>query len=192
MSSSFLISKADLLAERRRYFVEARGGLSLPVAGAVYWIVLGILGMSWSLESWIMAAAAGSGMIFPLGVLLQGVLKANFMKAKSPVGGVAMQAIIAINFLWPLHIAFIQNAPEYTVLSLAVAMTLHWLVIGWSYASKACYIHAYARMVAVVAVFYLFPEHRLTLLPFTVAALYLLAALGIGLEVAWTRRRIGL
>lgn len=190
MSDTALITSSALLAERRRYFLAAGGGVSLPVAGAVYWLVLGVLGYSMPLEDWILAAASGSGMIFPLGLLLQKPLRAPFMKAKSPVGGVAIQAIIAINFLWPLHFAIIAVAPEYTVLSLAIGMTLHWLVIGWSYASRACYVHAYARMLGVVAVFFLYPEGRMTLLPFTVAGLYVLAAIGIRLELAWTRRRI--
>ncbi|MBR9824416.1 MAG: hypothetical protein GYB36_01285 [Alphaproteobacteria bacterium] len=189
-ASSPYIAQADLLAERRRFFVAARGGLSLPVAGAVYWAFLGVMGFSLELNNWALVAAFGSGMIFPLGLLLQKPLRSPFMTEKSPVSGVALQAIIAINFLWPLHFVFISVAPEYTVLSLAIGMTLHWLVIGWSYASKACVIHAYARMVAVIGVFFLFPEGRLTVLPFTVSALYILAAIGIGLEVAWTRRRI--
>ncbi|WP_300527055.1 hypothetical protein [Maricaulis sp.] len=188
---SSLISNADLLAERRRYFVEAGGGISLPVAGAIYWIALGILGSRLETREWALAAAAGSGMIFPLGLLLQGPLRANFMKAKSPVGGAAIWSIVAINLMWPLHFVIMDIDPELVSLSLAVAMTLHWPVIGWSYGSKVAIAHAFARIAAASFVYYAMPDERLTMLPFAMAGLYLIAAAGMAAEVAWTRRKLG-
>ena len=189
MTDTPLITSQALLAERHRYFVAAGGGISLPVAGAIYWILLGILGSRLPLADWALFAAAGSGMIFPLGLLLQKPLRANFMKAKSPVGGAAIWAVMGINFLWPMHFAVIGVQPELTVLTLAIGMTIHWVVIGWSYASKACFIHAFARMIVVTGMFYAMPEARLTLLPFAIAVLYLLAAGGIAFEVSMLRRR---
>ena len=188
---SSLISNADMLAERRRYFVAAGGGISLPVAGAIYWIVLGILGSRLETSDWELAAAAGSGMIFPVGLLLQGPLRANFMKAKSPVGGAAIWSIVAINMLWPLHFVIMNIDPELVSLSLAIAMTLHWPVIGWSYDSKVAIAHAFARIAAASLIYYGLPDERLTLLPFAMAGLYVLAAAGMAAEVAWTRRKLG-
>lgn len=190
MTDTPLITSEALLAERRRYFVAARGGISLPVAGAVYWIVLGILGDRLPLADWALFAAAGSGMIFPLGLLLQKPLRANFMKAKSPVGGAAIWAVMGINFLWPMHFAVIGLQPELTVLTLAIGMTIHWVVIGWSYASKVCFAHAFARMILVTLMFYAMPDGRLTVLPFAIAILYLLAAAGMAFEVSVVRRKL--
>lgn len=185
-----LISKETLLAERRRYFVAARGGVSLPVAGAIYWAVLGLLAASDAVDNWGLTAAMLSGFIFPLGLLLQYPLKSKFMGVKSPVSGVAMWAILAINFLWPLHFVVISLVPEAAPLTLAIGMTLHWPIIGWSYASRVCYAHAIARIAAVTAIWYGVPEWRFTGLSFAVAGLYLLAAAGIALEVAWARRKL--
>jgi len=190
MTDTPLITSEALLAERRRYFVAARGGISLPVAGAVYWIVLGMLGDRLPLADWALFAAAGSGMIFPLGLLLQKPLRANFMKAKSPVGGAAIWAVMGINFLWPMHFAVIGLQPELTVLTLAIGMTIHWVVIGWSYASKVCFAHAFARMIVVTLMFYAMPDGRLTVLPFAIAILYLLAAAGMAFEVSVVRRKL--
>lgn len=185
-----LISKEALLAERRRYFVAARGGLSLPVAGAIYWAVLGLLAATDAVENWGLTAAMLSGFIFPLGLALQYPLKAKFMGVKSPVSSVAMWAIMAINFLWPVHFVVISAVPAAAPLTLAIGMTLHWPIIGWSYASRACYAHAIARIAVVTAIWYGFPEWRYTGVSFAVAGLYLMAAAGIALEVAWTRRRL--
>jgi hypothetical protein len=185
-----ILNASDLLAERRRVFVAARGGISLPFAGAIYWIVVGVLGYSLAPKDWALAALYMSGAIFPLGLILQGVFKSRFMKVKSPLGGASMAAIIAINLMWPLHFVIYALDPVALGLSLAIGMTLHWPVIGWSYASKVCYLHAGARIAGVTAVWIAFPDERMTLLPFVVAALYLLAVVGIAMEVAWTRRRI--
>jgi hypothetical protein len=182
------ISADDLLKERRRCLAAARGGLAMPVAGAIYWIVLGVLGYQLEAAQWAFWAAFLSGSIFPMALLLQGPLKSPFMKLKSPIGGVAMAAIIGINFLWPLHGAVMAVAPGAVVLSLALAMTAHWPAIGWSYASKVCWAHAFARLITVSVLFFAFPEARLTLLPFAVAALYLAAAIGLAFESAWAKR----
>jgi hypothetical protein len=93
--------------------------------------------------------------------------------------------------MWPLHFVIMDINPELVSLSLAVAMTLHWPVIGWSYASKVSIAHAFARIIAATFVYYLMPDERLTMLPFAMAGLYLIAATGISLEVAWTRRKLG-
>lgn len=185
-----LITKQDLLAERRRYYVAARGGISLPVAGAVYWTVLGVLAAMDAVDNWGLTAAMLSGLIFPLGLLLQYPLKAKFMGVKSPVSGAAMWAVVTINFLWPVHFVVISLVPEAAPLTLAIGMTLHWPIIGWSYASRVCYAHAIARIAVVTAIWYGFPEWRYTGLSFAVAGLYLMAAAGMVLEVAWTRRRL--
>ena len=185
-----IVTKNALLAERRRYFVAANGGISLPVAGAVYWTVLGLLAATEAVDDWGLAAAMMSGLIFLLGLLLQYPLKAKFMGVKSPVSGAAMWSIMSINFLWPLHFVVISLVPEAAPLTLAIGMTLHWPVIGWAYASRVCYAHAIARIAVVTAIWYGFPEWRFTGLSFAVAGLYLLAACGMALEVAWTRRQL--
>lgn len=185
-----LITKHDLLAERRRYFAAANGGISLPVAGAVYWAVLGLLAATDAVADWGLTAAMLSGLIFPLGLVLQYPLRAKFMGVKSPLSGVAMWAILAINFLWPVHFVVISAVPEAAPLTLAIGMTLHWPIIGWAYASRVCYAHAIARIAVVTAIWYGFPEWRYTGVSFAVAGLYLLTAAGIALEVAWTRRKL--
>lgn len=171
------------LNERKRYAVAAGGGISLPVAGAIYWAVVGVLGYSLEPRDWALAAAAASGMIFPLGLLLQGPLRSPFMKAKSPLSGVTIAAIIAINLLWPVHFVLISVIPEAAPLTLAIGMTLHWPIIGWGYASRACLLHALVRVAVVTVMWYALPEVRFTGIPFAVAGLYVLAAMGLSWEV---------
>jgi len=173
-----------ILNERRRYCAEAGGGVSLPVAGAVYWAAAAIAGVYLEPGDWAFAAAAGSGLIFPLGLLLQGICRSPFMKAKSPLGGSAMAGILAINLLWPVHFAIISVFPEAAPLTLAIGMALHWPIIGWGYASRVCLFHAIVRVIAVTALWYALPELRLVAIPLAVSALYVLAAMGLSWEAS--------
>lgn len=178
--------------ERKRYCVAAGGGISLPVAGAIYWAAIGIAGFYLEAADWAFAAAFGSGLIFPLGVLLQGPLRSPFMKSKSPLSGVTFAAITAINLLWPIHILLIGGFPEAAPLTLAIGMSLHWPIIGWSYHSRTCLIHALVRVAAVTVIWYGFPDLRLTGIPFVVAALYLFAAAGLKWEVLRFRKAMAI
>jgi len=174
--------KMVIMNERKRYCVAAGGGVSLPVAGAIYWSVIGVLGYYLGPAEWALMAAYGSGLIFPVGLLLQGPFRSPFMKAKSPLSGITMAAILAINFLWPIHFVLISVFPEAAPLTLAIGMTLHWPLIGWSYASRVCLIHSLLRVAAVTVIWYAFPDLRFTVIPFVVAGLYLFAALGLSWE----------
>jgi len=180
--------KAIIDAERKRYCVASGGGVSLPVAGALYWAVMGVLGLYLEPAQWAIAAAAGSGLIFPLGILLQVPMRSPFMKAKSPLSGVTMAAITAINLLWPIHVLLIGGFPEAAPLTLAIGMSLHWPIIGWAYASRVSLVHALVRVAAVTVIWYGFPDLRLTGIPFVVAGLYLFAAAGLRWEVLRFRR----
>jgi len=180
--------KTDLLNERRRYSAASGGGVSLPVAGAIYWAGLAVAGAMLDPTDWAYSAAAFSGAIFPLGILLQGIFKSPFMKAKSPLSGVTTAAVVAINLLWPIHLIVIWTAPQAAPLTLAIGMALHWPIIGWAYASKVCMIHAIARVIAVTAIFFALPEISFVAIPLVVSGLYLLAAAGLSWESGRYRR----
>lgn len=178
------------LDERRRYSAAAGGGVSLPVAGAIYWAAMAVAGTMLEPTDWAFAAAFASGLIFPLGLLLQGVFKSPFMKAKSPLSGVTMAALIAINLLWPVHFVIIAAIPEAAPLTLAIGMTLHWPIIGWGYASRVCMIHAIVRTAVVAAIWYGAPDLRFVGIPLAVSGLYLFAAAGLSWESSRFRRML--
>lgn len=169
--------KTDLAAEHRRYAAAAGFGVSLPVAGALYWSALAGLGAILPPEDWGFAAAGLSGLIFPLGLLLQPVFGSPFMKAKSPLSRPVIYSVLAINLLWPAHIAIILNAPQIAPLSLAIGMALHWPVIGWVYGSSFGIAHALARTAAAAAIWYALPELRFNALPGAMAVIYLVTVI---------------
>jgi hypothetical protein len=123
-------------------------------------------------------------MIFPLALLLAKPLRADLMIRDHPLNSLAPRAVLAINLLWPLYIAMFATAPALVPLSLAIGMGLHWPIIGWLYNSRACMVHAVARVTVVSLLWFGYPQGRYTVLPFAVAAIYLVTIHFMQREVA--------
>ncbi|MFN0025312.1 MAG: DUF7010 family protein [Parvularculaceae bacterium] len=166
--------EAALKAERIGQYIRLRGGYPVPLAGAIYWAALGALGYSTDLAGWANIAFPASGLIFPLALVLAAVFRKPFMKDRSAVGGVMLPAFISMLLFWVFIVAAIVEAPALVPLLLAVGMSLHWPVIGWSYGRTLLYsAHAVVRALLALYIFIAYPEHRLTWLPFSVALVYL-------------------
>ena len=162
------------LDQAKSELLRASGaGISLPIAGIVYWVFLGAAGNFLSPKMWGLAACFSSRLIFPLGLLLSKTFGSNLLIKNQPLSSLGLRAVISINLLWPLHFAIYFNNPQLLPLSLAIGMGIHWPIIGWMYGSSACFQHALVRVAAVSIVWFLYPAGRFTLLPLVVAVVYL-------------------
>lgn len=91
---------------------------------------------------------------------------------------------------WPMLIAAAKTAPELVPLILAIGMSLHWPVIGWSYGRTGLFsAHAVIRALFCLAIFSMFPEHSITWMPIGVAAIYGLTVLAILADVRRLKTR---
>src|SRR5687767_2983162 len=166
--------KSRLLADRLASYARLKGGFPVPLAGAAYWAVLTWMGYTSSPGGWILVAMWGSGAIFPLALLLAKVFRNDFMKDKTASGDVLVPTFIAMLLFWPMLISAIWTAPQLAPLILAIGMSLHWPVIGWSYGRTALFTaHAVVRAVVVFIIWNWMPEARFTLLPLSVCLIYL-------------------
>jgi hypothetical protein len=176
--------KAQLLADRLASFHRLKGGFPIPLAGAVYWAVLAWAGASLTLRGWMVVAMWGSGLIFPLALLFAKLFRNQFMKDKTAAGDVLLPTFISMFLFWPMLVAALWTAPELAPLILAIGMSIHWPVIGWSYGKTLLYTaHAVVRAAVVFVIWVWLPESRLTLLPLSVSAIYLLSVAAILVEV---------
>ena len=135
-----MMTTEELKQEKFKYFIEANGGISLPAAGFIYWLGLGIAGYYLDPKIWAIAGFFTSGLIFPLGLLLSKPLKSNLL-VKHPLASVVMPAMMAMFLSWPMTIAGFVIDVSLVPLCLAIGMSLHWPVIGWMYGNKSCFIH---------------------------------------------------
>ena len=180
-----------LKQDRLASYVRLRGGFPIPLAGATYWIVLGIAGYQLTLPQWAQLAFFGSGAIFPLALLYAFLFRNNFMKDKTASGSVLVPALVSMLLFWAFIVVAVKEAPSMLSLILAVGMSIHWPVIGWSYGRTAIYSgHAVARAIIPTWIWFSYPEERLTLLPLSVSAIYLITVIIIFIDSAMVRNRM--
>ncbi len=165
---------AALKAGRLAAYAEARGGWPVPLAGAAYWGVLAWLGQSMDPANWSLLAAVMSGAIFPVAVALAAIFRNPFMKVKLPDQGVVFMAMGAMLLFWPTAIAAMWNFNALTPLILAIGMSGHWTVFGWSYGRPVPFLfHVIVRAVVAFGIWQFMPDGRFTVLPAAVAGIYL-------------------
>jgi hypothetical protein len=172
----------QLRHEKRSLLIRANGGISLPAAGCIYWLIIGIGGIFLKPQLWFPIACFGTGVIFPLGLLLSKPLKAN-LNVKSSLTDLFLPALISMFMFWPLAIIASMKDPAFAPLALAVGMGIHWPVIGWMYNSRIFLLHALVRTVGSTSLWLLFPDHRFTLVPFFVSLVYLITIFGIRRDI---------
>ncbi len=180
-----------LKAERRRAYIKLKGGVPVATAGLLYWLALGVWGYSASLYEWAMAAYMGSALIFPVAVGLSYLFGAPFLTERQTVGFVSIAAIIGMLLFWPIVVAAGQmQYYELIPFILAIGLSAHWPVIGWSYGRTALYsLHAIVRAGTVLAVWITYPDERLTWMPLSVAAVYALTIVLILIDVSILSRQ---
>jgi hypothetical protein len=178
-----------LLDDRVQSYVRLKGGYTFPLAGAIYWGALALLGDAVALKSWLVIAFIGSGAIFPLAWGLSRFAGVNFMSDPSAAGSVVMPALLGMLLFWPMAVLAFWTAPALAIPILAIGMAMHWPVIGWSYGRPALYsAHAVARAIIVSALWMLAPEQRQMLIPAAVSFVYLATVVAILVDVAATKR----
>ncbi len=183
--------KEALKANRLASYARLRGGFPIPLAGATYWAVLGAAGYFLDLSVWSSVAFFGSGAIFPLALLYARIFRNDFMKDKAAVDSVLLPAFISMLLFWAFIVAAAAEGSSLIPLILAVGMSVHWPVIGWSYGRTAIYsAHAIARAIIPTAIWFYFPDERLTWLPLSVAAIYLITTAIIIADSAAVRRTL--
>jgi hypothetical protein len=172
------ISSAELREalreERDATFFRLRGGYPVPLAGAVWWGLLGLAGYRLRLHEWIMLAFFTSGTIFPLAMLLGKVFKVNFMGDRTALSDLMFPTLAPMALFWPVAFSAFSSAPELVPLVMAIGMSVAWPVMGWIYGRTAIFTaHAVVRAVACFAIWNWMPTGRITVMPLAVCGIYL-------------------
>lgn len=176
--------RARIQAEKRASYRRLKGGLPVPLAGAVYWAAIGCAGYVLPLADWVRLTLWCSGLIFPLAVLLGKLLRLDFMKDRTAVSDVVLPALISMLLIFPMLTAAIWTEPQLMPLIFAIGTAIMWPVTGWAYGRTGLYTaHAIVRTVVVFGIWNWFPEGRFTVLPLSVSAIYLLTIAVILIDI---------
>ncbi len=182
---------AALKTERLASYARLRGGFPVPLAGTTYWGVLAALGFADVGHAWYLTALLGSGAIFPLALMFAAIFRNPFMKERTAVSGVLVPAFVSMLLFWPMAIAALWTELSLFPLILAIGLSLHWPVIGWSYGRMAIFsAHSIIRAVIVFFIWWKLPEARLTLLPASVALIYFATVIVIFIDSGLVKSRL--
>ena len=173
--------KAALLRERLTLYVRLRGGYTFPLAGAIWWAAIAVLGYFVPIKSWALLAFIASGLIFPIAVVLSRLLHVNFMAREIGGGrcdraGVHRHAALLADGLCRV-LDRDRADPADSRDRHGHALADHRLDIRTSGASIPP--HAIVRTLAAFAIWLLFPDQRTTWLPASVSIVYLLTVVAI-------------
>jgi hypothetical protein len=135
---------------------------SMPIAGIIYWSIVAVAALYVTPNQLGYIVGFGSGMIFPLGLLID-LLRGRKMKKMSPgnpVGQLFFQSMGLVALFWPLVIiaAILAHNASLVVLGGAILMGLIWIPYGWAADDPVGLQHAVARSILSYACFLFVPE----------------------------------
>ena len=162
----------SLSALRADFECRSKGSLSMPIAGALVWAVIGFLGVFLPPKAATLALVFGTGAIFPLALVIARVRREQLISNTNPLAKLMGMCVLMVNLLWALHVPLLVHAPEFVPLSLGIALGLHWVVYSWITRHSLGVEHAVFRSVALAAAWWMFPDIRITACAIVVVAAY--------------------
>ncbi|MBP1930101.1 DUF7010 family protein [Ammoniphilus resinae] len=154
---------------------DAQKGYPIFLAGALYWLVMGVLGFYLEGKTLALWYLLGTSSIFPLGILISRLCKVNFL-SKNPLGtlGGIIGGIQA--FYLPLWIVIYMEHYEWIPMAIGLLGASHFLPYIWIYESKTYLFFSITMALISVVLGYVFIETAFLLLPFSMTLVYLITA----------------
>jgi hypothetical protein len=134
---------------------------SMPIAGIVYWSIVAVAALHLSPQHLAYVVGFGSGMIFPLGILIDFLRGRKIKRASSdnPVSQLFLECLGLVALMWPLVLiaAYLAHDANLIVLGGAILMGIIWIPYGWAADDPVGLQHAIGRSVLCYACFLFAP-----------------------------------
>jgi hypothetical protein len=134
---------------------------SMPIAGIVFWLIVAVAALYLSPQHLAYLVGFGSGMIFPLGILIDFLRGRKIKRASSdnPVTQLFLQCLGLVVLVWPLVLiaAYLAHDANLIVLGGAILMGIIWIPYGWAADDPVGLQHAIGRSVLSYACFLFAP-----------------------------------
>ncbi|HWV15842.1 MAG TPA: hypothetical protein VN030_10465 [Cellvibrio sp.] len=163
------------LEEQRKEFSRRRM-IATPIAGVLAWSVVAISSLFMSPYNVSILLFIVTGMIVYLGMFISRFTGENFLakdKPKNAFDGLFFYSVATALLVYAIAIPFYLQ--DYTSLPLTVGILtgLMWLPFSWIIQHWIGLVHALARTLSVVIVWYVFPENRFFAVPLVIVLLYI-------------------
>jgi hypothetical protein len=167
---------------RLAYERETNRSLSMPLAGALVWLAIGICGYLLPANRADVVMLFGTGMIFPAALLIGKLRRENLTDRLNPLSRLMGMSVLMVNLLWAVHLPLLLGAPRFFPLSLGIGLGIHWIVYSWIIQHPVGLIHAILRTGLVVTSWSAFPDRRMFAVPAVIVMVYLIS-------LVWMARR---
>ncbi|HPF51615.1 MAG TPA: hypothetical protein PK335_08560 [Draconibacterium sp.] len=161
--------------EEQRIEFSKRKFLATPLAGLIAWLIAGIAGVTLppTITVWVLFIATGS--IVYMALFISKFTGENFLdknKPKNEFDRLFMYTVFQAVFVYSIAIPFFLV--DYTSLPMTIGILtgLMWLPFSWIIKHWVGIFHSVVRTVAILVLWYLFPESRFVIIPFTIVLIY--------------------
>ncbi|HEY4362220.1 MAG TPA: hypothetical protein VGN17_14690 [Bryobacteraceae bacterium] len=169
-----MIGERSLDQERREF--AARSLLAMPIAGAIMWAVVGVVGVFLPSRAAAMVLFLATGMIAYLGMFLSKFTGENFLDRSRPKNALDTlffftvgQSVLTYAIAIPFYLVDHTSLP----LTVGILSGTMWLPMSWIIDHWVGLFHGITRTALVVAAWYVFPAHRFVVIPAIIVAIYL-------------------
>jgi hypothetical protein len=146
--------------------------MSMPLAGALLWCAIAILGVVLPPRTAMFTLLSGTGAIFPLALIFAKIRNEELLSNKNEFAGLMRAGVFMVNLLWAVHIPLLFRVPSLVPLSMGIGLGLHWVVYSWVIQHPLGYVHVTLRTVGVFFAWLCFPTHSITACASVVVATY--------------------
>lgn len=173
------------LDEHRRNFASRRF-ITVPLAGALCWLVAGIINFFVSpvIAVWTLFIATGSIVYVAMALSkLTGEDFFNKMQPKNPFDNLFFRSVIMALTVYAIAIPFFLADYQSLPLSLGILTGLMWLPFSWIIQHWVGSFHTISRTLLVLVVWYLFPKQAFVMVPAVIVCVYIVTI--VTLERRW-------
>ncbi|GLR71695.1 DUF7010 family protein [Agaribacter marinus] len=164
--------------EQQREAFKQRRFLAMPLAGMIVWGAIGVISPFVDEFTKTMMLYFGTGGIFYLGAALSYLTGERFFSKKTEKNvfdGLFFSGLIMALLVFGISIPAAQSDYQTLSLSIGILAGIMWIPFSWIVQHWIGYFHAIGRTLAIVAVWYLFPEHRVEAISCVIVSLYVVS-----------------
>lgn len=162
------------LEEQRNEFTN-RKFLATPYAGLIVWLIIGISGLIFTVETTVWILFIGTGSIVYLAMFISKFTGENFLNKEKPKNEfdnlflfTVGQAVLVYSIAIPFFILDYSSLP----MTVGILTGLMWLPFSWIIKHWVGIFHSLVRTVLVLFLWYTLPEYRFVAIPFAIVLIY--------------------
>jgi hypothetical protein len=174
--------------DQHRADYTRRRFLAVPLAGTIAWALVGVAGAVLDAAAATLVLFIATGCIVYLGLFLSRFTGEHLMdrsRPRNPFDALFMSTVAMSVLVYSIALPFALQDRSSLPLSVGILTGLMWLPLSWVIQHWVGVFHTLVRTVLVLAAWFIFPGHRLTLIPALIVAVYLVTI--IVLERRWRR-----